>query len=779
MERILAEVENSEPKRLVYVKATPDGRLLVSPDVGSGSGGGNSTESTQLLVKSAVEAINAKTPALENGFTPVAAQNFTAKFREAFETFPNTNWSVTADSSDIVTLDGNAAGASYLVISKSPFATGTSTQIETASSFSMPVEVAVGLHLSQRTLGQQFAVDLVSTEIPLAAPADVAISSIQQTTTTLSVTTATAHGLRPGMRIGIYGVAGDGRLNYPAVTVATAPTPTTFTVTAGPAGNIPSVTTGPFTTGYVFVRSATGFAKNGSSMVFENATATNACFYAKSEGGDATPIGGAVAGNHAVTIATTASSQAVNATRTYAFRPSAEFRVALMADRLQWQDAPVDAVTQATARATITQVVPNPDKSYKLRFRAENNKSMAIPVAEIVSATKTGTTTATVVTATAHGLIGGDYINAFGALDQTNFANLTAATVVASVIDATTFTVVWGAAVTATSYGGYVARTAGGQVMQGAVTQSVQSAAVTGGLLTLTGSAAWSGLLIGDLVDLYGCRAAGTGTALGLNGAYRVYDLSGTSLVLEPVGTTPTPADLVSTPCGGGVIKRTDLRISFARIFDFDRLRVESLSRPSGDVAGSAPVAVQNTPSVAQSGTWTVGLSASQTLGTVSVLTGGGAAEDALAGTNPVIVGGVVRTATSPTTLAAGDAVRATMTTSGAQVVKMFSVPETDWQYTGTLTTTTAAAAKTAGAAGIRNYVAAIQYQNTGATATTVIVLDGATAIATLHAPANMSLPAAVTFPVPLKGTAATALNVNCGTAGASVLMNVQGFQAA
>ncbi|SDC31393.1 hypothetical protein SAMN05444678_102277 [Sphingomonas sp. YR710] len=33
-------------------------------------------------------------------------------------------------------------------------------------------------------------------------------------------------------------------------------------------------------------------------------------------------------------------------------------------------------------------------------------------------------------------------------------------------------------------------------------------------------------------------------------------------------------------------------------------------------------------------------------------------------------------------------------------------------------------------------------------------------------------------FPTPLESAAATALNVNCGTTGANVLVNVQGYQA-
>jgi hypothetical protein len=156
----------------------------------------------------------------------------------------------------------------------------------------------------------------------------------------------------------------------------------------------------------------------------------------------------------------------------------------------------------------------------------------------------------------------------------------------------------------------------------------------------------------------------------------------------------------------------------------------------------------------------------------------GSAAHSAGASGNPVRVAGRVSTA-ADTTLAAGDVSDLFVTSSGQLVQKPYAAAELDWQYTGVLTTTTAQAVRAAGAAGVRNYVTGVQYQNTNATATTVLVQDGATTIAQFHAPANMALPAVIPFRTPLRGTAATALNVNCGTAAANILMNVQGYQGA
>ncbi len=138
----------------------------------------------------------------------VMADTFHAKFRDPFETWPNDNWDTDRQASgDIILPEGNAGAASYLTVSLNPLAAGTETWIESADLYGMPVEFAVGAHVSQKTLGQEFAIEIVSDEDPSATPADLAISSISQTTTTLSVTTALAHNLHAGDRIGINGVA--------------------------------------------------------------------------------------------------------------------------------------------------------------------------------------------------------------------------------------------------------------------------------------------------------------------------------------------------------------------------------------------------------------------------------------------------------------------------------------------------------------------------------------------------------------------------------------------
>ncbi len=558
MERLLATTKNSDSEALTYLQATTQGALLTAP------------------------------------------ANITTKFREAFEAYiPGSKWVESKASGDIVMVDGNAVAASYLVVSKDPLAANTVTEIETVARFAMPIEMAVGLSMSQRTLGQEFAVEVVSDE-EVSPVADIAIASISQSNTTLTVNTTMPHGLVPGKRIGIKGVT-DSRMNYLALVVATIPSPTQITCTAGPNGSIPTLTVGPFTSGFIYFRSALGFSENGTSLVFENTSATNGSVYVRSESGDALPSGTA-AGNHSLGIGSTSSVQAINAPYTYAFQPTTEYKLAMMADRLQWSDAPVDTSAAANNRSTRSQVVPDSSAVYKFRIRATNNDSLTRPVARIVSAVKSGTSTVTVTTAEPHGLTSADWVQVYGVRDQSAvFGNLSAATSIA-VTGANTFTVAWGTAATASTQGGCVVQVNGGTSMQGLVSNgNVQSINRVNGILFVTTNVVIASS-IGDYINLYACRRATDGGDIGIDGAYRLRNIVGLVAEFEPIGNVPAGIDIAATNCGGVLIRRTDLRISFVRVFDFERERVEIMARPSGDIASALPVAIQNTPSVVVSG---------------------------------------------------------------------------------------------------------------------------------------------------------------------------------
>lgn len=157
----------------------------------------------------------------------------------------------------------------------------------------------------------------------------------------------------------------------------------------------------------------------------------------------------------------------------------------------------------------------------------------------------------------------------------------------------------------------------------------------------------------------------------------------------------------------------------------------------------------------------------------------GTTAHDAAVSTAPVRVAGRAMTA-NYTAVQTGDVADLVSTLVGALVNKPFSIPELDWSYAGPiagLTTATDIAAKAAAGAGVRNYVTALQVQNTSATATEFQIKDGATVIWRCLLPANSAV-LDISFPSPLKGTANTALNIQAVTAGSVVVANLQGYAA-
>lgn len=538
----------------------------------------------------------------------LVTQNFLQKFRDGFRDYNTTdNWTeVSKWTNDIIQTDWNAGWSSYLVISKSSLYQDTETIIETKKEFDMPIELSIGLSISQRTLAQDTHIEFVDTDTPEAEIQDITISAIQQATTILTVTTSTPHGLVPWKRIGIEGCP-DSRLNYPSVVVATIPTPSQFTVVAWPAGNITSITAWPYNTVgmKVYFRPTMNYATNGISLAFENATATNGSIFIKSEGGDSFPSG-TIAGNHTITTGSTAPVQLLNLQDTFAFTSTTEYRMAIQGDRVQVTDSALDSTAEASARITRTQTIPDPSKKYKFRIRVKNQDSLPIPVAQIVSINKTSNTVSRIVLDRDISSIlvagaTGSYINLYGVRDQTAsfFPNITTPVAITTIVNSNTIDVAHGTLGSgATSYGWFISIANGNQAIQGVLTQVIQSATLASGLLTLVGSATWAGASIGDYVNLVSVRNIVNGNALGIDGSWKIRNIATTTMILEPVGSTVAPADFVLTNAGGAVIKRTDVRIPFIRIFDYARQRVEVLQRPSGDAMGGVPVSIKSIPTV-------------------------------------------------------------------------------------------------------------------------------------------------------------------------------------
>ncbi len=530
-------------------------------------------------------------------------------FREAFEALEAAAWDVSKAPGDIVRVDGNAVGASYLVVSLDPLSGDTDTRVTSRNTFPFPAEVITGVHASQRTLGQSLVYEVVSADDPLPALPDIAISSISQSGTTLTIDTTGNHQLTAGMRFGVAGLA-DTRLNYPALVVASTPAPNRITATAGPGGTVASVTAGPYSGGVVYVRTTMDGARDGISVHLENGSSTNCSAYVRSASGDAVPSGTA-AGAHSMACSSTASASPIGAVGVYAAQPSSEQRFLVGEDRVQLIDMPAETTAGVNTRLTRTHVLPDVSKMYRLRLRAHNERSLPRPVAKIVSVLKTGGTTATLTLDRDVGALvtTSAWVNAWGVRDQANFPNLTTAAQVVSVTG-NQVQVVWGSAVTATSFGGFLALQQGGQGMQGVMSQAVQSVTRAANILTLQLSATVGGVSIGDYTNAFGLRDAATGADLGLDGPYRVRDAYATTLVLEPLEGAPTGADVALVNCGGAVIKRTDLRLSYVRALSMTRMRIDAPMRGASDAAAAVTAVIAGNPVLGNSSSaiGTVGL---------------------------------------------------------------------------------------------------------------------------------------------------------------------------
>jgi hypothetical protein len=168
----------------------------------------------------------------------------------------------------------------------------------------------------------------------------------------------------------------------------------------------------------------------------------------------------------------------------------------------------------------------------------------------------------------------------------------------------TSFTVAFGTAVTATSYGGMVARAQGLNYPTGFLNLSVASAVVAANAagsneLTLSGpttSINFFSYLIGDYVNVYGVRNITNGGDVGVDGTYRVVNNATASVTLAPIGTTTLPSTITLTNTGGFIIKRTDARIHFSRMLNFQREKVELNAR--ADPSNGYPVIVTSIPTV-------------------------------------------------------------------------------------------------------------------------------------------------------------------------------------
>lgn len=677
--------------------------------------------------------------------------NVKKRFRECFT---NLNYGATPEvaqwaqswtnqGTGILARAGNAGGSSYLKISMCPFLADSEFEMLSTETFKIPNTLALGLSASTRILGQELEVSLVQANdnnvgyVKRASVAPSAISgTISVTSNVATVVTATPHGLKGNDRLIIYGNA-DSRMNIGPITVTSVDSETQFTVAL-------TIANGTYGSGG-FVQLVDRFsdAYNAIGFIFDTTWTATHTLAARRNGEAERTTTATTSSLTAAQGTTVAYSDAFNAngiTELYTRQLEAFFR-----------SSAADQVSSSpTGVGRLSVGIPDEDVSFKIKIRGRNHKNLTTPIARIVSIAKTGTTTATVVTDVAHNLSTTSFVQIYGVLDQTNFPNLTATTQVSSIVDATTFTIVIGGAVTASSTGGAVWLNHGASLAPGIVSQVVQSVSRTSNVMTFVGSASWSGILPGETIHIYGCNA----TSLGLyDGAYKVLRVSTTSLQVESIG-----ADFGSVGGGGAVIRRTDYRVHLVNVSERRMISVDIANQHGGlDAVRALPVAAVGTATVQ----------------------GSVAQDSGLSSTGQLFPMGARASTSNPTSMSAsGDAVYPLATMIGVLIEKPYSIPELDLAYasTGAITNTTDVAIAAAAGAGLRRYATAVQVQNTNATATEVVLKDGSTVIWRVYLPASMTAPVGIPFPSPLKTTANTALNFACITTGASVYVNVQGY---
>jgi hypothetical protein len=687
--------------------------------------------------------------------------NARSKFRDGFASAtvqPEADvWTLLNEQPDtgdgqghIVVQGGDANGASYLRVSMSPFVDNSAVWLSSKQLFSMPSRIGWGISVSQRFAGQELLVGYAEADdadpiglsrIQPYAPADIAISVATVTSNVLVLTLGAGHPFKTGDRVIVVGCA-DTRLNVGPVYI-TATDALTISVPL-------AIANGSYAFAGGAVRQADPLARanNAYGLLFETANVAQVTMTGRRNGTKARVLRDQGSG-------TTAAANPASWADTF-IAPTV-FEQSLSMDECVYRSFPADSNSGPNGFTKMSQSIPDEERDYRLMVRARNLDYMSRPVARITSIAKTGTTTATVTTDRPHGLTTTVRVGIYGVRDQTGFPN-SSDLAVASVPTTTTFTVVIGAAATLTSTeGGIVYRNEGQVNSPGAQNFAIQSISRANNVLAVVMNTTTAVFVPGEYIHLWGLNVAGAP----YEGAYKVLRQNGATLELASTG-----AAVASFNTGGAVIRRTEYRLHFVRILDHTRHFVEILGgRGNGSDANNAvPV------TVAASTTIAVGMSASATGNPAK-------AEDAVHATGDVGMFALgVRAPATPTvsTSAVGDYSQLTVDAEGKMIVVQGADPAVTFQSITTLTATAAVAARAAQAAGIRTYVTDVTVANTSATAARVDVLDGATVIWSAMVPANDTFEKS--FRTPLRGTAATALNVQMSAAVTDVRVSVEGY---
>ena len=564
--------------------------------------------------------------------------------------FAGVNWA----GGDFVTSVSSPNGQSINVISSSPLTTGESYVVNYSKAVLQPC--ALEFAASFKQTGVSFATVALFANNPVtgadAVPSPINIISAYQSSavdgasynavagTVLHLVLESAlpsvgsnQAVFVGDWVNITGFA-DSRINYSNACIAfISANRKTISVTFSNEAALPSLAIAAITptlgTAKVHFYNNMSGARNGFGIRFTGTSPTSATIVSIF-GGDDNQTSGTLRGDQRTTVANCAPNYVSGAAwGQYEVRASSRYRLETTPSAATLYDKPEQSASQWSLRDTPrTSVKPASGALLYPRFRVYKPVNMTRPIGKIVSISKAGTTTATINlhAAPAEALAVGNVVALYGVRDQTNFVNSTVT--ITQVLSPTQFQAVVGSAVTATSYGGSCSIVNGGAAQPGIIAQQVTSVvsrvAEGSNWLDVIGGATWSGLSLGDYVDLYGVRESTAGTDVGVDGAWEVAHLSSTTMVLKPVfdiaGNRISPAlgTLASVNCGGTVLIRPTLRAHNLSVSSWTETQVQIDGQGTTDQRKALPiygmggsVAVQQStaagvPGTAGAGAWLV-----------------------------------------------------------------------------------------------------------------------------------------------------------------------------
>ena len=520
---------------------------------------------------------------------------------------------------DLVIRDTTTNGGRIIGLSTDPTIEGSHSVITMKNGVASAHYTEAEITLSQRIKGIYGCVGAVSTADPMQTydPTPIQITAICQSNTSynftasptagtnLSIQLATPFQGYAGDWVSIYGVT-DTRMNYAnLLIIGISKDRLTIVGNMADENTLPSLAVGTINPAAAFIQPyiAISGAMSGYEQRYSGAVATSAAQLVQLGG---VPTAYTFYQNQ---LNTTGSSALIitsgGAGRLPEFRPTVRTIFSMRPESLTFYDIGSDTAgnqyMQTRARRTGTK--PLSAISLYPRFRVRTPKSISRPVAKITSITRVSGTV-TVTTTQPHNLVSGNYVTLKGIRDTSIFPHTTTPIVI-NVTGATTFTATW-ANPDGTSTGGSVILCNGSLDMAGQSTQTIQSVATdtANQQLTITGSASWTGISVGELVNLHGVVTTGS-VDMGYDGAWRVLDISTTTMLLGQIvdafGITQSPTVTNNSANAGGiVILRTTLRIHDMNVTPLTQNEVSIMGQGTDDLSLALPVRVAANANVAQ-----------------------------------------------------------------------------------------------------------------------------------------------------------------------------------